>query len=289
MSEPMAWVDDELVARATARVPIDDAAVKYGAAVFETMRVSEGRVFRWERHLERLRRGIAGMGVEAPSEADLASAVQSTLQANELTEARVRLSVSAGPMAAPDLGAAGPSMMIVTADPLSDASSGELALRVSSIRVDQSRPLGFAKTAQYLVYLLARAEARAVGAGDALLLNHRDELCEAATANVFALIDGVLVTPSVESGPVLGVARSVVLELATARGLACEERTLHLTELSDAEELFLTNSIVGVQPVSRVDGENGELLWQNSTAGGQLTRELGEAYALAVTAECGEG
>lgn len=289
MSEPIAWVDGQLVARAAAHVPIDDAAVKYGAAVFETMRASEGRVFRWERHLERLRRGLAGMGIEAPSETDLASAVQSTLQANELTEARVRLSVSAGSMAAPDLGAAGPSMMIVTADPLGDASSGELGLRVSSIRVDQSRPLGFAKTAQYLVYLLARAEARAVGAGDALLLNHRDELCEAATANVFALIDGVLATPSVESGPVLGVARGVVLELAAARGVACEERVLRLTELSGAEELFLTNSIVGVQPIRQVAGEDGELLWQSSAGGQRLTQELAEAYALAVTAECGEG
>lgn len=74
-----------------------------------------------------------------------------------------------------------------------------------------------------------------------------------------------------------------------ARGVVCEERALRLTELSDAEELFLTNRIVGVQPVSRVDGEAGELLWRSSTVGGQLTWPLAEAYALAETAECGEG
>jgi hypothetical protein len=77
------------------------------------------------------------------------------LRANELTEVGVRLSVSASSMASSDLGAAGLSTMIVTADPLSAAPSSELALRVSSIRVDQSRSRGLAKTAQYLVYLLA--------------------------------------------------------------------------------------------------------------------------------------
>ena len=80
-------------------------------------------------------------------------------------------------------------------------------------------------------------------------------------------------------GPVIG----------GARGVVCEERALCLTELSDAEELFLTNRIMGVQPVSRVGGEAGELLWRRSGVGGQLTRPLAEAYALAETAECGEG
>lgn len=69
-------------------------------------------------------------------------------------------------------------------------------------------------------------------------------------------------------------------------GLGCNGRALNLTELSDAGELFLTNGIVGVQPVSQVDGER---LWRTSASGGLLTRELAEAYALAVTAECGEG
>lgn len=287
MSEPVAWVRGELVPRAAARLSIDDASVKYGAAVFETMRASQGKVFRWERHLERLRRGLDGMGVQAPSETELASAVSSTLEANELTESRVRLSVSAGSMVAPDLSAAGSPTVTVTVDPLSRAAVDPVELRVSSLRVDESRPLGFAKTAQYLIYLLARGEARTAGAGDALLLNHRAEVCEAATANVFALIGGGLVTPSVDAGPVIGVARGVVMELAAEQGLACEERRLRLAELGEATELFLTNSIVGVQPIGRVDGEDGEALWLAPSADRRVTPRLAEAYALAVAQECG--
>jgi len=270
-------------------VSIDDAAVKYGAAVFETMRVSGGRVFRWERHLERLQRGLDGMGAVLPSEADLASAVESILRANRLTDARVRLSVSAGSMVTPDLSEAVSPTVIVTADELRGDAPVAVRLRVSSLRIDESRPLGFAKTAQYLIYLLARAESRAAGAGDALLLNHRGEVCEAATANVFALIDRRLVTPSLDAGPVAGVARGVVLELAKEQGLDCDEHGLSLAELGDATELFLTNSIVGVQPISQVEGVDGVELWRTPKSPAVIADRLAEAYALAVARECGEG
>jgi len=239
--------------------------------------------------VDRLQRGLVGMRVDSPSEAALAAAVEATLRANGLTEARVRLSVSAGRMATPDLATAGPPSVVVTADAMGGEAVAAVRLRVSSIRVDEGRPLGFAKTAQYLVYLLARAEARAAGVDDALLLNGRGDVCEAATANVFAVMGGRLVTPSTESGPVVGVARSVVLELAVGRGLAVEERVLELAELKAADELFLTNSIVGAQPVVQVDDEGGQRLWRSSEGSGEVTEVLREAYALAVKRECEEG
>jgi len=289
MTAPVAWVNGALTPRAEATVSIDDAAVKYGAAVFETMRAHRGRIFRWARHLARLTAGLAAIGVDPPPEARLAAAVEATLRANALTEARVRLSVSAGTLSTPNLAIATAPTVVITADPLSEAAPPPVHLRVASLRVDEARPAPFAKTAQYLVYLLARAEARRAGAGDALLLNHRNEVCEAATANFFALIDGVLVTPPPDAGPVLGVARGVLLELATIAALPAAERPLTLDELATASELCLTNSIIGVHPVSRVDAEDGETIWTAPEGESGVTSSLAIAYALAVDRECGEG
>ena len=104
MTPAFAWLDGALVPRADATISIDDFAVRYGAACFETMRAFGGRVFRLDRHLERLRAGLAEMYVtEPPSAAALSDAVAATLSVNGLHDAHVRLTVTAGRAGAPDL------------------------------------------------------------------------------------------------------------------------------------------------------------------------------------------
>ncbi len=287
MSGSIAFVDGALLPRAEATVSIDDAAVRYGAACFETMRATNARVFRLAAHLDRLHAGLEAMGVQPPPAATLEAAVAATLEANALTEARIRLSVSAGRMTGPDLSAAGAPSVVVIADPVSTEPPPPLALAVASIRIDAGRPLAFAKTAQYLGYLLARAEARAAGADDALLLNTRGEVCETSAANLFAVRDGRLLTPPLAAGPLPGVTRSVILEIAAAIGLVAEERSLTPADLATAEEVFVTNSIVGTQPVTSVtDGDR--TLWAAS-APGAITADLGGEYARLVIAESGGG
>jgi branched-chain amino acid aminotransferase len=287
MTEPIAFVDGALVPRAQASVSVDDAAVRYGAACFETMRATNGRVFRLLAHLERLHAGLEGMGVEAPPAADLERAVSSALEANRLSEARIRLSVSAGRMPGPDLAAtAGPSVVVLV-DPVGGGAPLPLALAVASVRVDAGRPLAFAKTVQYLSYLLARAEARAIGADDALLLNTTGSVCETSAANLFVVRDGQLMTPALSSGPLPGVTRSVLLDLAASLGPAAVEQAVTLDELTAADELFVTNSVVGTQPVRSV-AHGGSVLWQG-TAPGPVTARLADEYARLVSRESGGG
>ncbi|MBM3139344.1 MAG: hypothetical protein FJZ92_03790 [Chloroflexi bacterium] len=121
-----------------------------------------------------------------------------------MPDARVRLTVTMGQGTAPDISVAHDPSVLVTVDPL-PAAGAPVLLRISSIRIDERRPLAAGKTAQYINFLLAAAEARDAGADDALLLNHRGGICEATTSNVFAVRHGVLLTPSTRDGALPGV------------------------------------------------------------------------------------
>lgn len=278
------WLNGELIPRSAASIPVDDLGFLYGAACFETMRATGGAIFRLGRHLQRLAAGLDAMGVHAPPRATLTGAVRETLEANGLdggsAEARVRLTVSAGPGdGRPDLAAASAPTVLVTAEPL-PAPPGPARLMVATQRLDEQRPLREAKTANYLPLLLALREARAAGCDDALLINHRGHVAEAATANMFAIVGGTLVTPTLDDGPLPGITREAVIECAAAIELAAVERSQTLDQLIEASEVFITNSVVGVRPVRAVDG-----CWSAGACPGPVTSALDVAYRRLVRTE----
>jgi branched-chain amino acid aminotransferase len=279
---PLVWLDGALVPREEARVSIDDLGFLYGAACFETMRSVNGTVFRLDRHFDRLESGFTALGMQPPPRADLARAIEETLTANGLKAARIRLTVSAGRGAGrPDLSSATAPTVLVVAEP-TPPEPAPAHLVIASFRIDAGRPLAFAKHANYLASLLALSEARAAGCDDALLLNGSERVAEAATANVFAVLDGVLVTPPLSEGPLPGVTREAILECARSLRLREDERPIDLNALAAADEGFLTNSIIGVRPVASVDG-----LWDGAQVPGPVTAMLAERYAGLVRAECG--
>lgn len=285
----MAWVGGRLIPRGAASVPLDDFAARYGAACFETMLVRHGRVFRLDAHLHRLAFGLRGMGVEPPSAAAVRAAIDATLAANGLRDASLRLAVSAGSGHAPDLDAADAPLMTLTADPPPPPPVPP-RLRVVSVRLDEHRPLRGAKTANFLPYLLARREARQSGAGDALLLNHAGDVAEAAAANLFALIDGVLVTPALEAGPLPGVTRAALIEVARALSVPAAERRIALGDLAGAEAVLLTSSIAGPVSVASVEGvppvSPVAIEWHAPATEPALVARLRAAYAALVEREC---
>lgn len=280
----LAWVNGQVVPRAEAAVSIDDMGFLYGTACFETMRAYDGCVFRLDRHLDRLALGLSALGVEPPAPRGLQQAVEETLRANGLADARVRLTVTPGRGSGrPGLQAAagaGPTVVVVAEPP--PAPAGPAALLVAATRVHERRPLARAKHAHFLPYLLARAEAQAAGCDEALMLNGAGRVAEAATANIFAVFDGRLVTPPIEEGPLPGVTREAVLECAAALAVGVEERPLELAGaagLLGAAEVFLTSSVVGIRPVARIDGR------AFAGAAGPLTHALASAYGELVQEE----
>lgn len=285
MADGIAWVDGALVPRGEARVSVDDFGFRYGLTCFETMLARNGNVFRLAEHLQRLEAGLRLFRAELPARADLQRAVAATLEANGLTEASVRLSVTAGVGGPPSLPALRPGSIVVTVEPLGPRPS-RARLWVSSVRLDGQRPWRGAKVGQYAPYLLARREAEDLGYEDALLLDHSACIVETATSNVFALVDGTLVTPPEERGPLPGITRACLLELAPTVGLLAREADLTLADLDRAVAVFATNSLVGLEPIRSIewDAEGQRRAWQASDSAGEAFTRLGSAYEALVDA-----
>lgn len=275
----LAWVDGEMVPEDGARVSVMDRGFTLGDGVFETVRAVGGRVFRLEEHLSRLELSAKTIGLEVPVDrADLGNAIGSVLGANGLPDALVRVTVSRGiasrGLMPPDM----PSPTVVIVATVFDGrrrAAHERGYRVviSSIRRNEHSPLSRIKSCNYLDSLLARMEAATQGVDDALLLNTAGNLACASSSNVFVVSDGALLTPDLESGVLDGVTRRAVLEIAEGSRIPCEQRAIAVDELGLAEEVFVTNTALGVMPVVEIGGE-----WIGGGRPGPVCRLLGARY-----------
>ena len=283
--EQIVYLNGSLLPRSQAKISPFDLGFLYGYGLFETMRAYTGHIFRLERHLGRLSQSAKSLGLSVIA-SDLKKACHDTMKANKLKDARIRLNVSIGEgEATPDVPKHPKPTVLVTAAryvPLSDEiyRKGYRAV-VSTIDRDSQSPLSHLKSANYLNSILARREARAAGADEAILLNERGFLCEGSTSNIFLVSSGKLITPDVESGCLPGITRQVVIELARGLGISISEREVKLEELLHADEAFLTNSIMELMPLAEVNNQR--------IGRGKLTKRLIKAYKEAVIKEIKQG
>jgi len=249
----------QVVAPGEGRVSLLDRGVLYGDGLFETMRAYGGRVFRLAAHLERLAAAAPVVRLPLPwPREDLAAAVTGLLVASGLADAYLRLTVLRGEgppgPAAPET--ASPHYFVIARPlvpyPARRYREGATAI-VAATRQNEGSPLSRVKSTSFLNHVLAIGEARDASVDEALLLNNRGELAEAATSNLFLVRGDALLTPPVECGCLPGIARAVVRERAPALGLAASERPFTLPDLLAADEAFLTNSLMEVMPLVRVN------------------------------------
>lgn len=258
MSE-IVYLNGSLIPRSQARISALDYGFLYGFGLFETMRAYGGQVFRLDSHLNRLARSaeILGLPIEA---LDLKDAVMDTIHANKLSDARVRITISIGEGGmVPDPSACTQPTVLILAGhyqpyPKQVYEKGFRAV-VSSIRRNSQSPLSRLKSANYLENMLAKQEARAAGVDEAICLNEKGLLAEASMSNIFLVNDGILRTPGEESGILPGITREVVLELASQLGINTFEQDIRLDELFQAQEAFLTNSLMEIMPLTEIDGK----------------------------------
>ena len=273
------YLDGQVLRLSHARLSPLDYGFLFGYGLFETMRAYSGRVFRLTQHLARLQRSADFMALtDKLAHYDLARAVSDTIQANALSDARIRLSVSAGPgEIAPDPDRCGEPTVFIVARPYTPLSHQvyERGFRacISTFRRDSLSPLSRVKSCNYLLSALARREAKLVKADEALLLNEEGELTEGSVSNLFVISDGVVLTPPLESGTLPGITRETVLEIATSLMINVEERKLVPGQLYRADEAFLTNSVLEIVPLTIVDDKP-----VGSGRPGALTRKLMSAY-----------
>ncbi|MEF8843521.1 MAG: aminotransferase class IV [Haloarculaceae archaeon] len=284
-------VDGELVPREEATVPVDDRGFRYGDAAFETLRAYGGEVFAWDRHAARLERTCEALGMPDAVPGDLPLRVAETLDANDLRDAYVRVSVTRGvqPGKLTPREAVDPTIVVVVKGLPSGGLDGEdvwdgpaVVQSVKTRRVpDVALPAG-AKTHNYLNGILARLELRRARTDthrpdEALMRDVEGNVAEGATSNVFFVAEGTLKTP--EPGDLLpGITREVVLDIAEGEAFSVETGSYDLDDVREADEAFLTNSTWEVRPVESVDGL--------SVGGGPITTLLRRLYDERVEARC---
>lgn len=282
MSE-IAYLNGALIPRSQASISVLDYGFLFGFGLFETMRAYGGQVFRLDSHLGRLARSAEILGLPVKT-LELKNAVMDTIQANKLSEARIRVTVSIGEGSmVPDLSTCSKPTVLIMAQPYQPYpeavyQKGFSAI-VSSIHRNSQSPVPQFKSANSMESILAKGEAKAAAVNDALFLNDKSLLAEASTSNIFLVTDGVLKTPRVETGILPGITREVILELAPALDINAREQDMRLDELHQAEEAFLTNAMIEIMPLTEVNGKP-----VGSGRPGLITQRLMEGYRKLVLA-----
>jgi branched-chain amino acid aminotransferase len=258
------YLNGRLVPRFEARLSPFDHGFLYGYGLFETMRAYNGRIFRLDAHLTRLRCSAESIGLTHSilttdeGKQSLKAACMATLEANELKDARIRLTVSAGEGdMTPDPGTCSNPTILITARSLvplpPEKYETGFKAAVCFLRRNSQSPLSRLKSTCYMESILARTTAKAAGYDEAIFLNEQGYLAEGSTANIFLVSHGELITPCFESGVLPGITRDAVLEIARTSHIKATERWVQLNELVEAEESFLTNSILELVPLVSVE------------------------------------
>lgn len=252
------FLNGRCVPEAEAVVPVSDRGFLYGDGLFETLRVVQGRPFCWEAHLARLSRGAGILRLRVPSSpADLLAAVSRLVELNGLPDAVLRLTLTRGPgpRGYSPKGADSPTL-VLSLHPAPPPPSEPVRLITSTHRLAAGDPLATVKTCSKITWVMARAEADAQGAHEALLLNTSGHLAEATASNLFWVRQGAVCTPPLEAGALDGITRARVLQACAALGIPSRETAAPPAVLSSAEGLFLTGSVSGVVEVGELDGRS---------------------------------
>lgn len=283
------YLNGAFVPPESAQISVFDGGLLHGAGLFETMRAENGKVFRLEAHLDRLR-ASADKILRPLERTNLpeSAVFNELLERNGFQQARVRLTVTAGSMLpTSDTTEDGPPPLtvILTASELGGYAdqrySDGAAVAVCDYRQAKSDPLCGHKTTSYVSRLIGLREAQRANCLETLWFNVHNHLAEGSISNVFLIKDDVLRTPPVDTPVLPGVTRAAVLELAKAAHVEFTETPLTLDDLLGADEVFLTNVIMQIMPVVQIEKHvvgNGEV--------GPNVKRLHESFKELVRQEC---
>jgi branched-chain amino acid aminotransferase len=245
------FLNGRFVPEEQAVVSAFDRGFLYGDGLFETILVCNGKPFRWAQHLERLQHGAEFLKFRLPFSPDtLRDFAAQLIERNQMPESLLRITLSrgVGPRGYSPKGANHPStvMSLHPAPDIDPKSPPQWSLITSSVYLPANEPLTQFKTCNKLPQILARAEADAAGADDALLLNTDGEVVEAASSNLFWIESETVCTPPLANGILPGVTRAVVLEICRKLGLVTQEKGIIHEGLQQVQGVFLSLSSWGI-------------------------------------------
>lgn len=267
----LAYINGRIFDIDDAQVPIEDRGYQFGDAVYEFITSYNGKMFHLEEHLDRLERSMQGLAFPPISRLEIKEAVLRIFDRAGFPRAGIYLQVSRG--VAPRIHAfpqvCRPQLVMtvraIEEKPLVQRQNGVAAITVEDVRWGRCD----LKTVQLLPNVLAKQKAVDAGVYDAVFVSDEKIVREATSSNVFAVMDGIVVTHPLTPAILPGITRRVVLDLCRELGILSEERFFRIDEMLAAHEAFLTGTTTEVLPLVEVDGKpigNGRV--------GQVTNRL---------------
>ncbi|MYC16699.1 MAG: branched-chain-amino-acid transaminase [Gemmatimonadetes bacterium] len=281
-------VGGELLPREDAKISVFDSSVQGGDAVWEGLRVYNGKIFQLDAHLDRLFDSAKAMAfADIPSREAIKTAIFETLKANNMRdEVHIRLTLTRGKKTSsgmsPHFNQYGSCLIVLPEWKPPVYSSDGIRLITASVRRNPPMCIDSKIHHNNLINnILAKIEANVAGVDDAIMLDIFGYVSETNATNIFIVKKGALITPHADSC-LPGITRGVVLDLARNLGIEVTERNLSLTEVYTADESFTTGTMGELSPILEVDGRT-----IGSGKPGPITNHLREQYAKH-TAEHGE-
>lgn len=243
------WLNGCLVAANEAVLSVFDHGLTVGDGMFETMLVTNAKPFALRRHLERLDRTAAALDLTIPDHGYFKTAIDEVLNASGLSEARLRITVTAGVAPLGSGRGDGPANVVIAIAPLPPKQESASVVIVPWPRNERGATAGL-KTTSYAENVIALAHANRHGGDEAIFANTVGNLCEGSGSNVVVGLNGHLITPPLAAGCLAGVTRDLLL-LAVPE---ISEEDTPISSLREADEAFLLSSVRDVQPIRSVDG-----------------------------------
>jgi len=255
---PVIYLNKTMVEATKARVAPVSSAMLYGRGVFTTLAIHNSEAFLWSKHWQRLTTHAKRLDVDYTgcTEKNVGDALRKLISVNQVKYGRARVIMLARSgrdfwkMKTP--GTKKTDLLIMTGEPQKISPDG-LSLAVSPYRVNTFSPLTGIKSLNYLDHVLSWEEAQSRDFDEAVVLNERGEIVSATTANLFWAKDGSVHTPALSTGALAGVTRECVLEIANKHFIPVLDGIYEMSDLTDADEIFLTSSSLGVAPVTTFD------------------------------------
>ena len=265
-----------MVEATKARVAPVSSAMLYGRGVFTTLAIYNSEPFLWSKHWQRLATHAKKLDIDHTgcTDKNVGDALRKLIAVNQVQEGRARVILLA--RSGRDIwktkapGTKKTDLLIMTGESQKVPQTG-LSLAVSPYRVNTFSPLAGIKSLNYLDHVLSWEEAQSRDFDEAVVLNERGEIVSATTANLFWAKNGTLHTPALSTGALAGITRECVIEIANKHFVPLLEGIYDMPDLTDADEIFLTSSSLGVAPITTFD-------FRRYSVDGPLTTTIAQAF-----------
>ena len=255
---PVIYLNKVMLEATKARVAPVSSAMLYGRGVFTTVAIYNGKPFLWPEHWRRLKDHAERLSVDCSevNERSVGEALRKLVAVNQVRNGRARvilLARSGRDVWKPKKEATRKTDLLIMTSEAQRVPAAGMSLAVSPFRCNTFSPLVGIRSLNYLEQVLSWEEAQARDFDEAVLLNERGEIVSATMANIFWVKDGTLHTPTLSTGAIAGITRAAVIELANKQFIPVIEGVYELSDLTDADEIFLTSASLGVALVTTFD------------------------------------